>query len=339
MNENLSYSFHIGNDKNKTTKAKQVSKERPINFNNNAIQNAIQLSKVNHHNLRAYENNPELIMTIKGTNDIVKDIKEVYLDVFEESRINYNNKQTRDDRKIQDYFFKIANDNKHDLTVEIIIQLGDMTYWADKTIEEKYKMTDVFKNQVKELEKIVPLFKIANATIHFDESSPHLHIVGVPIKENCKTGMNKQVGKSDVFTVEILELIQTELREICINDFNKLFNLDKELKEKEKGRNEDLNVKLEEKERLLQVSKNTISDLKKKISNLEEQVNYWKNKFTKVLNHIKDKVLGVFGKDEEHAYRNIANDLYINNKVSYEDYENMLGRNTKNKKKDDNLEL
>ncbi len=449
MNENLSYSFHIGNDKNKTTKAKQVSKERPINFNNNAIQNAIQLSKVNHHNLRAYENNPELIMTIKGTNDIVKDIKEVYLDVFEESRINYNNKQTRDDRKIQDYFFKIAHDNKHDLAVEIIIQLGNMTYWADKTIEEKYKMTDVFKNQVKELEKIVPLFKIANATIHFDESSPHLHIVGVPIKDNCKTGMNKQVGKSDVFTVEILELIQNELREICINDFNKLFNLDKELKEKEKGRNEDyrvkqmnnyeklkdsynkqhkkiteinknvdkinnksnevkdilenlkqqplsknnliissdkkdklleyikdidknnknmksitnfnlslndikkdlednhntirellnenedLNVKLEEKERLLQVSKNTISDLKKKIFNLEEKVNYWKNKFTKIISHIKDRVLGLFGKNEEHTYRNIANDLYMNNKVSYEDYESMLGRNSKNKNNDD----
>ena len=118
-----------------------------------------------------------------------------------------------------------------------------MKYWADKTMKEKYKMTDVFKNQVKELEKIIPLFKIANATIHFDESSPHLHIVGVPIKENCKTGMNKQVGKSDVFTVEILELIQNELREICINDFNKLFKLNKELKEKEKGRNEDYRVK------------------------------------------------------------------------------------------------
>lgn len=53
--------------------------------------------------------------------------------------------------------------------------------------------------------------------------------------------MNKQVGKSDVFTVEILGLIQNELREIYINDFNKLFNLDKELKEK--GRNEDYRVK------------------------------------------------------------------------------------------------
>ena len=104
MIEELSYSFHVGNDKNKTSKAKQISKERPTNFNNNAIQNAIQLSKVNHHNLRIYENNPELITTIKETNNIVKDTKELYLDLFEKSRINYNNKQTRDDRKIDNYF-------------------------------------------------------------------------------------------------------------------------------------------------------------------------------------------------------------------------------------------
>lgn len=49
--------------------------------------------------------------------------------MFEESRINYNNKQIRDDRKIKDYFSKIAHDNKHDIAVEIIIQLGDMKYW------------------------------------------------------------------------------------------------------------------------------------------------------------------------------------------------------------------
>ena len=46
----LPYSFHIGNDKNKTKKVKQ--KNTPTNYNNSAIQNAMQLSKVNHHNLR-----------------------------------------------------------------------------------------------------------------------------------------------------------------------------------------------------------------------------------------------------------------------------------------------
>ena len=242
MIEELSYSFHVGNDKNKTSKAKQISKERPTNFNNNAIQNGIQLSKVNHHNLRIYENNPELIYTIKGSNNLVNDTKKLYIELFEESRINYNNKQTRDDRKIDNYFNKIANDNKHDLAVEIIIELGDMHYWKDKTKEEKYKMVDVFKNQIVDLEKIVPSFKVANATIHFDESSPHLHIVGVPVKENCKTGMNKQVGKSDVFTIESLKVIQDKMRECCINDFNKVYNLNIQLKEKEEGRNQDYRV-------------------------------------------------------------------------------------------------
>ena len=77
----LAYSFHIGNDKNKTKKAKQ--KNTPTNYNNNAIQNAMQLSKVNHHNLRQYDNNPEKIKTLYGSNDIVKDVKEIYKQEFE----------------------------------------------------------------------------------------------------------------------------------------------------------------------------------------------------------------------------------------------------------------
>lgn len=66
-----------------------------------------------------------------------------------------------------------------------------MKFWKNKTNEEKYKMIDVYKEQVKDLERLVPSFKVANATIHFDESSPHMHIVGIAIKDNCKTGMKK----------------------------------------------------------------------------------------------------------------------------------------------------
>ena len=35
-------------------------------------------------------------------------------------------------------------------------------------------MVDVYNEQVKALIKIVPTFKVANATIHFDETSPHM---------------------------------------------------------------------------------------------------------------------------------------------------------------------
>ncbi|UKI27391.1 MAG: hypothetical protein L6V91_01810 [Bacilli bacterium] len=101
----------------KTNLLKQDKKQKntpsgTTSKNNNAIQNVKQLGKVNHHNLRQYDNNQELIKTIKGSNDIVKDVKELYLDLFEEARLEYNNKQTRDDRKIDNYFNKIANDTK-----------------------------------------------------------------------------------------------------------------------------------------------------------------------------------------------------------------------------------
>ena len=451
MIEELSYSFHIGNDKNKTSKAKQISKERPTNFNNNAIQNSKQLSKVNHHNLRIYENNPELITTIKGTNDIVKDIKELYLDLFEESRINYNNKQTRDDRKIDNYFNKIANDNKHDLAVEIIIELGDMHYWKEKTKEEKYKMIEVFKNQIVDLERIVPSFKVANATIHFDESSPHLHIVGVPVKDDCKTGMNKQVGKSDVFTIDSLKVIQDKMRECCINDFNKVYNLNAELKEKEQGRNqdyrvsqmnnyeklveeytkqhkkineinknidkinnesnevknileslkqqplsknnliissdnkdkllnyindieknnkniksikdynlslkdikqdikdnyktinelqneiEDLKIENKEKDRTITILQNTINNMKNKILDLSSQVDYWKDKFMNIVDHFKERIMGIFEKDKQDKYKSVATDLYLNDKIDKKTYNQMLNKNQKNK--DDDFEI
>ena len=183
--DKLSYSFHLGNDKNKSKKSRQSIKNGKVIdkvFNNNAIQNANNLSRVNNHNLRKYDDNQELIEIIYGTNNLYDDVKNLYIKEFDEARIKYNEKQTRNDRKINDYFEHISNNDKNDLACEIIIELGDMEFWGDKDDKFKRKMTDVFNQQIKDLEKVVPSFKVANATIHYDESSPHLHIVGVPIK-------------------------------------------------------------------------------------------------------------------------------------------------------------
>ena len=122
------------------------------------------------------------------------DVKNLYKTEFDEARLEYNSKQKRDDRKIDDYFTNILNNIKNDLACEIIIELGDKKYWDTKDINYKKKMTNVFIEQVKDLELLVPNFKIASAIIHYDETSPHLHIVGVPIKFNNKNGMKKQVG-------------------------------------------------------------------------------------------------------------------------------------------------
>lgn len=243
--EELSYSLHLGNDKNKSKKARRSVKNTETgttSLSNNAIQNHQQLSKVDKHNLRKYDNEKELICTIKGTSSIVEDTKNLYLDLFEDARIRYNEKQTRNDRKIENYFNHISNDNKRDLACEIIIELGDMDFWVDKDDKFKKKMTEVFKEQIINLEEVVPNFKIANATIHFDESSPHLHIVGVPFKDGMKNGMEKQVGKSDVFNKVSLKEIQDKMRVYCINSFNRVYNLNYTLKIKEEGRNVDINV-------------------------------------------------------------------------------------------------
>ena len=245
MEQELAYSFHLGSDKNKSKLAKKVAKENisgTTSLANNAIQNAKDLSDVNKHNLRDYDNQRELIRTIYGSNDIVNDVKELYLEEFEESRIEYNNKQTREDRKIKDYFKKVC-ESQNDIACEIIIELGDMDFWNDKNEEYRLKMIDVYNEQVKDLIKIVPTFKIANATIHYDETSPHMHVVGVPVIENCKRGMKKQVGKSQLFTKTLLSEIQDKMRNACIKSYNKFYEVDTRLKEKQKGRNQDINVK------------------------------------------------------------------------------------------------
>lgn len=242
----LSYSLHIGNDKNKTKNARRMartSKSGTTSFSNNAIQNARQLSKVDNHNLRNYDNNKELIETVRGSDDIVEDVKDLYVRLFEGARLNYNEKQIRNDRKIDDYFEHIAKDDKHDLAVELIIELGDKTYWDKISKEEKLKMVDVYKKQCDDLETIIPNFKIANATIHFDETSPHMHVIGVPYKEGKKNGMYRQVGKASVFTKESLVKIQDEMRERAIDKFNEIYGTNFSLKEKEQGRNKDINVK------------------------------------------------------------------------------------------------
>ena len=287
MNEGLSYSFHLGSDKNKKANLRNKAKENAsgtTSLSNNAIQNIKQLGKVNHHNLRKYDNQLELINTIKGTNDIINDVKDLYLELFEEAKLEYNNKQKRDDRKIKNYFDKISNDTKHDLACEIIIELGDMKYWENKSQKDKLKMVDVFKEQIIDLEKVVPNFKVANATIHFDESSPHLHIIGVPYKDNCKTGLSRQVGKSDVFTKESLTIIQDKMRVYCINSFNKVYSLKEELKEKQQGRNRDINVKdmgnyqrmkkqlNQDKDKLDKANKKSL-ELDNKSNDIKEQIN------------------------------------------------------------------
>lgn len=286
----LSYSLHLSSDKNRKPSSKNMAKKNTsgsTSLSNNAIQNAKQLSRVDKHNYRKYDNNSELIEIIKGTTSLYEDVKNLYLEEFEEARLEYNKEQEnkgRNDRKITDYFKKISDNTKNDLACEIIIELGDKKYWDTKDDKFKHKMTNVFKEQLNDLQELVPDFKIASAIIHYDETSPHLHVVGVPIKYKSKNGMSKQVGKGDVFTRDSLRTIQDKMRTLCIASFNKEYGLNNILKKKEKGRNKDINVKdmtnyqamkeeLNKNKEALEIASKKSSELDKTTNDIKDTIN------------------------------------------------------------------
>lgn len=176
--------------------------------------------------------------------DLENDVKNTYLIEFEGARLEYNSKQTRSDRLKENYFEEVSNDGKKDLACEIIIELGDMNFWQNKNDEYRHKMIEVYQEQLLDLQKIVPAFKISNAVVHFDESSPHMHIVGVLVKDGYKKGMRKQTSKSTVFTKESLTVIQDKMRECCIKSFNRVYEQGATLKQKKKAETKILNLNI-----------------------------------------------------------------------------------------------
>lgn len=214
-----------------------------ISSRQHAIKNKKQLVSFYKHILRLYQEKKgtydkdkiiELIENpCKSANDYVK----VFNKSFSNELLEYNNKQKRDDRKIDDYFKHVESSDK-DIAVEIIIQISDKYYWDENPDKRKF-MEDVYREQIKDLQEMFPNLIITNAMLHLDEASPHIHILGIPKATDYKRGLLAQCAKSKVFTPEILEKTQEEMREKALNSMRKFADPDFTFKKKEKGRNFD----------------------------------------------------------------------------------------------------
>ena len=319
--EELAYSLHLGSDKNRKNISRKNGKNNVsgnTSLSNNAIQNARQLSKVDKHNYRKYDNEQELIEIVRGTSSPFEDVKKLYLNEFEEARLEYNSKQTRPSRMIDNYFENISNNEKKDLACEIIIELGDKEYWDTKDEIFKKKMTNVYTKQAHDLELLVPNFKVASAIIHYDETSPHMHIVGVPIKYKNKNGMEKQVGKSDVFTKESLKTLQDKMRTLCIEEFNQEYNLDHSLKQKRKGRNKDIHISdmdnyIQMKKQLEKNNKNLEQSNKKSLE-LKNSSKEVKDKIDNLKTSKLSKDNYILSKEDKDLFINFINQVETTNK-------------------------
>lgn len=250
----------------------RLSYSAHLSRKNSAINSKAKLAGVAKHNLRKYRSNnydKENIVILCGTDKLVHDVKKVYREQFSEAVEEYNKKQTREERKIHDYFEKTAKSNK-DMAVELIFQIGDKEFW-DKNPDKRRRMDVVFKEILELLQKFAPNLVVANAVIHYDEASPHMHVVAVPVAEGFKKGMTKQVSKRKVCTKEFLEeILQGKIRE-CVD--NRIFVwLGEFLKSKTTGRNNDLSVveykvkkENEKYEKLLEDKKQVNSEIGQKI--------------------------------------------------------------------------
>lgn len=223
-----------------------ISFSAHISNKSSAITGKSKLGSVARHNLRAYktetprENCYELL---KGSDELYSDVTDLYHDLFDEFLKEYNEKQTREDRKIPDYFDAVCKKSQ-DVAVEMIVQIGDINFWEIQKENDsgwKNKISVVYAELLSKLEELMPDFKVANAVIHYDEASPHIHIVGVPVRTNCARGLRTQVSKRDVFTKDTLaNLLQGKFRDYA-NEWVKVFYND-DLMVKKQGRNHDLTV-------------------------------------------------------------------------------------------------
>lgn len=203
----------------------------------NAIKNLDKIKYADKHNNRKYTNyknediNKDLIdknVILVGTNNAENDIKEFYKKEFSEAVYQYNKNQPDERRKVIDYLDKMEKDKKSNIAVEFLFQIGNTEDWKDKTIEEKQKTIEIFKKAIPLLEK--RNIKCFSAVVHLDETNPHMHLLAVPVIDNQKRGLSKQVSQNKVITPKVLEELRKEVEDTFITEYNKAFNDNKTLK-------------------------------------------------------------------------------------------------------------
>ena len=123
-----------------------------------------------------------------------ENIRDVYHELFDEALKKYNAKQTRADRKIDDYYEKIRFGKQEKPFHEIIMQIGD---WENTAVSSDTGRlaTEILDEYMKSFQERNPNLRVFSAHLHLDEATPHLHIDFVPfIKTDGKRGLETRVS-------------------------------------------------------------------------------------------------------------------------------------------------
>ncbi|MED1630650.1 plasmid recombination protein [Bacillus mycoides] len=148
-------------------------------------------SSLSHNNRENIYGNPGIDPSRLDENIyfVQKDIRSVYKDVFQEAVDKYNEKQKRNDRKIQDYYDKIHKTEKTHEQRELVVAVGEGK--DDPKYREAKK--EALKQYAEAFQGRNPNLAVYNMVLHDDEANPHLHINYVPNFESSR-GLTRRVG-------------------------------------------------------------------------------------------------------------------------------------------------
>ena len=120
-------------------------------------------------------------------------IKKVYHELFDKALERYNSKQTRADRKIENYYEKIRNSKQEKPFHELILQIGDKENMSAES-ENGELGRQILDEYYRGFQERNPHLKVFSAHLHMDEATPHLHIDFIPFTTGSKRGLDTRVS-------------------------------------------------------------------------------------------------------------------------------------------------
>ena len=122
-----------------------------------------------------------------------EDIRAVYHELFDDALARYNEKQTRRDRVIDDYYEKIRTGKQEKLFEELIIQIGNKDD-MNASSENGQLARQMLDEYMQSFQQRNPTLRVFSAHLHMDEATPHLHIDFIPFTTGSKRGLETRVS-------------------------------------------------------------------------------------------------------------------------------------------------
>ena len=148
---------------------------------------------VNHNSRKFHAKNTDPERSCLNVEYCNENVKDVYHELFDEALAWYNEKQTRSDRRIDDYYEKICSGKQEKPFHEIILQIGDKDNMGAKT-ENGQLAAKVLDKYMRDFQRRNPTLRVFSAYLHMDEATPHLHIDFVPYTTGSKRGLDTRVS-------------------------------------------------------------------------------------------------------------------------------------------------